>query len=176
MLFRSTVAGTPTRSYHGLLVAALEAPADPCTRTLLAAAAEEHWGWARPGEPHQALETLTPINHRAITAFRLDGTVPCWRYALGDALLEKRIWMRPGAHTTTVHYRLLQSSQPVRLSLTVLVNARSHHGGTTHPEMVLRAVPRGVEMAPQLEGVPPFVVRGDRGDTTAASPDEWCWG
>ncbi len=107
-----TVAGTRTRSYHGLLVAALEAPADPCTRTLLAAAAEEHWGWARPGEPHQALETLTAIDHRAITAFRLEGTVPCWRYALGDALLEKRIWMQPGAHTTTVHYRLLQAGRP----------------------------------------------------------------
>ena len=34
-----TVAGTRTRSYHGLLVAALGDPADPCTRTLLLAAA-----------------------------------------------------------------------------------------------------------------------------------------
>ena len=105
-----TVAGTRTRSYHGLLVAALGAPADPCTRTLLVAALEEHWGlatqcggWTSPtlkvqvpegvqalDEPAalagvHALEALTPIDHRAITAFRLEGTVPCWRFALGDA-------------------------------------------------------------------------------------------
>jgi predicted glycogen debranching enzyme len=175
-----TVAGSLTRAYHGLLVAALGAPADPCTRTLLVAALEEVADVGHRSHPlatHRwAGGVLAPVGHPWIVSFHLEGSVPTWRYALGDALLEKRIWMRPGAHTTTVHYRLLQSSRPVRLSLTVLVNARSHHGGTTHPEMVLRAVPRGVAMAPRLEDVPPFVVRSDRGETTVASPNEWCWG
>ena len=175
-----TVAGSLTRAYHGLLVAALGAPANPCGRTLLVAALEEV---AEVGHRSYPLSThrwaggvVAPVGHPWISSFALEGSVPAWRYALGDALLEKRVWMRHGEHTTIVHYRLLQASQPVRLSLTALVNARSHHGGTTHPEIQLQAVPRGVRVVPQLAGVPPFVVLSDRGDTTVAGQGEWFWG
>ncbi|MEB3324409.1 MAG: amylo-alpha-1,6-glucosidase, partial [Cyanobacteriota bacterium] len=175
-----TVAGSLTRAYHGLLVAALKAPADPCERTLLVAALEEV---AEVGHRSYPLSThrwaggvLAPVGHPWIASFALEGSVPTWRYALGDALLEKRLWMQPGAHTTTVLYRLLQASQPVRLSLTVLVNCRSHHGGTTHPEITLQPVPHGVQLEPQVAGVPPFVVLSDRGVTTVAGAGEWCWG
>ena len=172
-----TVAGSLTRAYHGLLVAALGAPADPCARTLLVAALEEV---VEVGDRSIPLSTqrwaggaVEPLGHRRIVSFSLEGSVPTWRYALGDALLEKRLWMRPGAHTTTVLYRLLQASQPVRLSLAVLVNARSHHGGTAHPEFTLQAVSHGVAIAPRLAGVPSFVVLSDRGVTHLANPGEW---
>jgi predicted glycogen debranching enzyme len=175
-----TVAGSLTRAYHGLLVAALKAPVDPCERTLLVAATEEV---AEVGHRSYPLSThrwaggvLAPVGHPWMVSFQLEDSVPTWRYALGDALLEKRLWMQSGAHTTFVVYRLLQASQPVQLSLTVLVNTRSHHGGTTHPEIRLQPVPHGVRMVPQVAGVPPFVVLSDRGTTTVASPGEWCWG
>jgi predicted glycogen debranching enzyme len=175
-----TVAGSLTRAYHGLLVAALKAPADPCERTLLVAALEEE---ATVGHRSYPLSThrwaggvVAPVGHPWIASFALEGSVPTWRYALGDALLEKRLWMQRGAHTTTVHYRLLQASQPVQLSLTVLVNCRSHHGGTTHPEITLQQVPHGVQLVPQVAGVPPFVVLSDRGTTKVAGAGEWCWG
>ena len=126
-----TVAGTLTRSYHGLLVAALGAPADPCTRTLLVTALEEV---AEVGHRCHSLSThrwaggvLGPVGHPWIVSFALEGSVPAWRYALGDALLEKRVWMEPGAQTTYVHYRLLQASEPLRLSLTSLVKIGRAH-------------------------------------------------
>ena len=162
-----TVAGTRTRAYHGLLMAALRAPADPCERTLLVAALEE--------ELEVAGRTI-PLAHPWIVSFALEGTVPTWRYALGDVLLEKRLWMQSGAHTTTVLYRLLQASAPVQLCLTALVNSRSHHGGLPRPEITLEAVARGVRMVPQDTGAPPFVVLSDRGTTTVAGPGEWCGG
>ena len=152
-----TVAGSNTRSYHGLLVAALGAPADPCTRTLLVAGLEEG----------------PALNQRAIVAFSLEGSVPCWRYAIGDALLEKRLWMQPGAHTTTVHYRLLQASRPLELPITVLVHARCHHGSGEKPTIGLRALPRGVQLRPERADVPPFVVLSDRGRTELAAPGDW---
>ena len=152
-----TVSGCNTRSYHGLLVAALGAPADPCTRTLLVAGLEEG----------------PALNPRTIVAFSLEGSVPCWRYAIGDALLEKRLWMQPGAHTTTVHYRLLQASLPLELQITVLVHARSHHGDSDKPTIGLRALPRGVQLRPTRDGVPPFVVLSDRGRTELAAPGDW---
>jgi predicted glycogen debranching enzyme len=163
------VAGGPSRSYHGLLVAALGAPGDPGTRTLLVADLEER---ACPvgGGPAQ------PLDHRAIVAFSLEGSVPTWRWAIADALLEKRVWMRHGAHTTTVDYRLLQASTPVRLELMVLVNARSHHGGSDHPPIALQAVPGGVRITAAVAGVPPFAVRSDRGHTELAEPGDWCCG
>ncbi|MBM5816416.1 MAG: glycogen debranching protein [Cyanobacteria bacterium K_Offshore_surface_m2_239] len=175
-----TVAGSLTRAYHGLLVAALGAPTDPCTRTLLVAALEEvvevgHRSYPLANHRWSGGEQA-PVGHLWIVSFRLEGTVPTWRWALGDALLEKRLWMQPGAHTTTVHYRLLQASQPVRLSLTVLVNARSHHGGTTHPELVQRPVPGGVALAPRLEGVPPFMVCADRGEINVGGAGDWSRG
>ncbi|WP_411871196.1 amylo-alpha-1,6-glucosidase [Vulcanococcus limneticus] len=152
-----TVAGPRTRSYHGLLVAALGAPADPCTRTLLVAGLEEG----------------PALNQRSMLAFTLEGSVPCWRYAISDALLEKRLWMQPGAHTTTVHYRLLQASRPLELQIAVLVHARSHHGYSQEPTIDLRAVPRGVQLRPDVAGVPPFVVLSDRGRTELATPGDW---
>ena len=196
-----TVAGTRSRSYHGLLVAALGAPADPCTRTLLVAALEEHWGlatqcggWTSPTLKVQvpegvqaldgpaalagvhALEALTPIDHRAITAFRLEGTVPCWRFALGDALLEKRIWMQPGAHTTTVQYRLLQTGRPLHLAMRVLVNARSHHGGSEQLPIGVRMESRGLEVHQSAQQMMRFVVRCDRGQVHPPDADVWCRG
>ena len=176
-----TVAGTRTRSYHGLLVAALAAPADPCSRTLLLADLEEHWQPEPPAEtPADARQGFTPIEHRRIAAFWLEGTVPCWRFALADALLEKRIWMQPGAHTTTVHYRLLQSGRPLRLAWRVLVNARSHHGGSDRLALAVQPRPNGiaVQHAAAASPLPPlqFVVLTDRGRVQAGSEAIWCSG
>jgi predicted glycogen debranching enzyme len=162
-----TVAGTRSRSYHGLLVAALHAPADPASRTLLVAGLEE---LTHPGGPGAAGILL---GHRPIVAFVLEGTVPCWRYAIGDALLEKRLWMTPGAHTTTVRYRLLQASRPLRLEIGVLVNARCHHGSDARPALQVRAVPRGVAVQPAAAGAPPYVVLSDRGRASLAPPLNW---
>jgi predicted glycogen debranching enzyme len=172
-----TVAGSLTRSYHGLLVAALGAPADPCQRTLLVASLEDRVETGRRSYPlstqHGSGGVLAPVGHPWIVSFALEGSVPTWRWALGDTLLEKRLWMRQGAHTTMVFYRLLQASQPVRLSLSAFVNARSHHGGTSHPAIPCEAVPHGVRMVPGLAGVPPFVVLSDRGATSLTSPAAW---
>jgi glycogen debranching enzyme len=73
-----TVAGSLTRTYHGLLVAALGAPADPCARTLLVTALVEeaevgHRSHALAharvhGDPAGGLRLLEPIGHHLATA------------------------------------------------------------------------------------------------------------
>jgi len=144
-----TVAGPLTRRYHGLLIASLE---PPLGRTLLVAKADEtaRYGgaeiplfcneWvARGREPHGYLH---------IDRFSLDGTTPVWVYAVGDALLEKRIWMEPGSNTTYVRYSLLRARLPFHLGVDLLVNHRDHHstanaGGR---EPGLRAVPGGTRV------------------------------
>ena len=137
-----TVAGTLTRRYHGLLVAAL---APPLGRTLVVAKLEEDaayggCAWAL-GANRWADDTLAPQGFRHLERFRLDGTTPVWTYACAEALLEKRVWMEPGANTTYVRYELLRAPEPLALALRVLVNYRDYHATTRAGDWQMRVGP-----------------------------------
>ena len=144
-----TVAGTLTRRYHGLLVAALT---PPLGRTLLVADVDEtveYDGLTRPLATHRwAGGVVDPPGWQAIERFTLDGTSPVWTYAVADALVEKRVWMEPGANTTHVRYRALRARGPVGLELKVLVNHRDYHGSTHGDawQMDVAAVRHGVRV------------------------------
>ena len=105
-----TIAGSLTRRYHGLLVAALE---PPLGRTLLVAKADEtvtYDGRSMPLTTNRwAGGAVDPSGYTAIERFALDGTTPVWTYAIADALVEKRVWMEPGANTTYVRYRAVRA-------------------------------------------------------------------
>jgi hypothetical protein len=131
-----TVAGPPSRSYHGLLIAALSPPVQ---RTLLVSQLEV--------SVRGTDGSVTGLGHRQIVSFALEGTVPCWRFAVADALVEKRVWMAQGANTTTVSYRLLRGGGPLELTLTAFVQHRSHHGGE-RPVLTLEPLERGLRVRP----------------------------
>ena len=126
-----TVAGLLTRRYHGLLVAALQ---PPLGRTLLLAKLDEDVKydgrqfalyanrWADGALEDEGLQH--------VEQFRLAGTTPVWTYAPGDALLEKRVWMEPGANTTYVQYRFERGSGPLELYAKAIVNYRDYHHTT----------------------------------------------
>jgi predicted glycogen debranching enzyme len=111
-----TVAGLLTRRYHGLLVAALKPPVG---RTVMVSGLEEEVEY--DGRTYAlatdrwANGTVAPAGHRLIERFHLDGTTPAWHFACADALLEKRVWMEPGANTTYVRYRLQRAPAGGRL-------------------------------------------------------------
>ena len=126
-----TVAGGLTRRYHGLLVAALH---PPLGRTLLVTKLDETIQYAGKSYSlatnYWADGSIAPQGHRLLESFRLEGTTPVWRFALGDGLLAKRIWMQPRVNTTYVRYSLLRGSTSMVLSLKALVNYRDYHGST----------------------------------------------
>jgi len=105
-----TVAGSATRRYHGLLVAALNAPAG---RTLLVGGLDELAtidGTTYPLAVHRwASGAIVPEGYRAILKFQLDGKIPVWTYQLGDAVIEKRLWMRYGENTTFLQYTVVKT-------------------------------------------------------------------
>jgi glycogen debranching enzyme len=117
-----TLSGIATRSYHGLLVAALE---PPVARTVLVGGLVEWATYDGNRYPLSTYEfaggTVTPDGYRHLADFRLEGTLPVWTFALADALLERRHWMPHGANTTFITYRLARASLPVELDLTPLV-------------------------------------------------------
>jgi len=117
-----TVAGSLTRHYHGLLMAALK---PPLGRTLLVAKIEEtveYQGQIVPLSTNRWQGgAIEPAGYLAIERFHLEGTTPVWTFAVADARLEKRIWMEPGEHTTYVSYTLVRGIEPIRLRLRAFI-------------------------------------------------------
>ena len=127
-----TVAGTATRRYHGLLIAALQPPTG---RTLLVSGLDEsvtYLGGRYSLSTNRWMSGfVSPSGYLQIENFFLEGTKPVWQFALADGLLEKRVWMKQGENTTYVQYILVRARGPVELDAKVLVGYRDFHA-TTH--------------------------------------------
>ncbi|MBF2027521.1 MAG: amylo-alpha-1,6-glucosidase [Oscillatoriales cyanobacterium C42_A2020_001] len=171
-----TIAGLLTRCYHGLLVAALE---PPLGRTLLLAKLDDTVLY---GDRYYPLHTnrwadgaVGPHGYRQIERFSLEGSVPTWRYACADALLEKRIWMQPGVNTTYIHYNLLRATQPFSLTLKAMVNYRDYHSRTQGQgwQMTILPVERGINISAFPEAMP-VLLMSDRAEFTPNH--DWYYG
>lgn len=171
-----TVAGLLTRCYHGLLVSALN---PPLGRTLVIAKLDDTVSY---GDRYYPLHTnrwadgaVGPHGYRHIERFTLDGSVPVWRYACADALLEKRIWMQSGANITYVYYQLLRATQPFSLSMRALVNYRDYHSRTRGQGWQMTATPveRGINVSAYPEAEP-ILIMSDRAEFTVTH--DWYYG
>jgi predicted glycogen debranching enzyme len=103
--------------------------------------------------------TLAPSGYRELECFRLDGTTPVWTYACGDALLDKRVWMEPGANTTYVRYEVVRAAEPLVLTLRALVNYRDYHATTHAGDWLMQVAPveRGLRVH-AFEGAAPVLL------------------
>jgi predicted glycogen debranching enzyme len=156
-----TIAGSNTRRYHGVLIAALQPPVG---RTQLVAAVDEI---VRYNGAEFALAThrwasgaVEPKGFLNIESFRLEGTTSVWRYALADALLKKRVYMEQGANTTYLQYTVVRARGPLEIELKALVNYRDFHGATHAGEwrMKIDAVENGARIA-AFDGATPVYVK-----------------
>ena len=109
-----TLAGALSRQYHGLLIAALQ---PPLGRTVLLTKLDETATY-----DGQTVDLFTnrwqggyvePDGYKRLERFRLEGAIPVWTFAVGDARLEKRVWMEQGQNTTYIHYTLTRASRPL---------------------------------------------------------------
>ena len=159
-----TVSGNLTRRYHGYLVAALRPPVG---RAYLVAKLEEIASYGGMDYPlatnRWASGAVDPKGYLNIKSFRLEGTTPVWRFALADALLEKRVWMKQGENTTYVQYSLLRGSQSIHLAIKALVNYRDFHS-STHAgnwQMKIESVEHGIKVTAYDGAVPFFLLNSD---------------
>jgi|tagenome__1003787_1003787.scaffolds.fasta_scaffold20987926_3 predicted glycogen debranching enzyme len=172
----ATVAGVLSRSYHGLLVAALEPPVE---RTVLVGGAIE-WviydGKRYPLSTHEFGDgTFAPDGYRFLESFRLEGTLPVWTFAIADALVERRLWMAHAENTTYVSYRLARGSRPIDVEVTPLVTYRGFHGLASGSGWIMRIDPREHgAVVRAYEGAQRFYLSSDRAEFR---PDgSWWWG
>jgi predicted glycogen debranching enzyme len=169
-----TVCGTLTRRYHGLLVAAL---APPVARTLMVAALDVtvRYGPNRfPLATHEFGDgTIAPEGYLSLESFHLEHGLPVWRYAMADALLEKRVLMRPGSNETQVHLEVLRASEPLHLELTPLCTYRDHHSHTHGGrDLASREIRDGCEIE-AFPGAQPY--RLLCADAVFEADPDWYW-
>jgi predicted glycogen debranching enzyme len=165
-----TVAGTLTRSYHGVLIAALN---PPLNRVLLVTKIDETINYLNQSYP---LFTnlwkngvVDPFGNELIQSFILEDNIPTWSFTFADVLLEKRIWLHPQSNTTYVYYTVKRSASPVKISLKALVNYRSHHGGELPKLFHQSLVQQGVRLIMDTENNPPFYIFTDQGTVSLAN-------
>jgi len=146
-----TVCGVPTRRFHGLLVAALPAPLG---RTMmLNHVAEEVYlpdGSCHRLGGEEREETSAPLpGTQYLKEFRLDAGIPVWVYAVGPALIEKRLVLPYRQNTVHVHYRVSRGDG-VRLHLRPQLHIRPHEAPVDQPikePYVLTVVDKRFEVA-----------------------------
>jgi predicted glycogen debranching enzyme len=168
-----TVAGTLTRRYHGLLLAALKPPVG---RTLLVAALEAiatYSGAAYELAVNRWRDgTIAPRGYAYLERFLLDGSVPVWEYALSDGLLEKRVWMLHGSNTTFVRYTQLRGESGIELKVLALANYRDFHAVTRSNGWRMDVSPSGTGVRVEaFAGARPTFIAADRG--VCAPLHEW---
>ncbi|MBS1811852.1 MAG: glycogen debranching enzyme family protein [Acidobacteria bacterium] len=123
-----TLAGVPTRRFHGMLIASLPAPFG---RTMMLNHLVEELKLANEmsfqlgGEEQTDGVKLSCL--QCLSEFRLEAGLPVWRYELGDVVLEKRVFMPHLQNTTYASYQLL-SGPSVRLRLRPYIYFRPHEG------------------------------------------------
>jgi predicted glycogen debranching enzyme len=134
-----TLAGVPTRRYHGLLISALPTPLG---RTVMFNHLSE---WARlpSGARHQigGQETaggrLEWPGARHLREFRLEEGLPVWRYELDGSVVEKRVLLVHSQNTVHVNYRLVEGDGTLRLKLRPALQFRpledAVHGANEEP-------------------------------------------
>src|SRR5438128_3563122 len=134
-----TILGATTRSYHGLLVAALHPPVE---RLVLVTKIDEEV--ELPGGQRLKLGvneyqdgTIDPQGFKYLDSVSLESDIPHFTYCLGDHItLGKRIWMEYGQNTTYVQYILHStpddeaSDAPIWLTLLPFCLSRDHHSTT----------------------------------------------
>jgi predicted glycogen debranching enzyme len=97
----SSISGSNTRRYHGVLVAALP---NPLGRMIMVNGLHESIAGVSG--------TRTSIDRQNaaqfVRAFRLEIALPVWELAADGVVVEKRLWMPHGQNTTIVQYRLIE--------------------------------------------------------------------
>lgn len=156
-----TVSGIHTRRYQGYLVAALNPPAE---RTMLVSKVEERVVYR--GRVYElsanrwASGDVSPQGFAYLESFEAEGNSVVWHFRLGDALLEKRLWMDHGFHVTRVQYKTLHARQPLELSVGVFCGYRNFHS-TTHAgdwQMAIQKINGGLSVK-AYEGATPILIQ-----------------
>ena len=129
----STVTGSNTRRYHGLLIASLRPPVD---RHLILSQLDEtvEIGDRRYDIHAFSAGGVVKKGYNHLQRFIYDG-LPTYIYSIGDVTIKKTVCMVYGENTVIVQYHIISGRVGLKLKLTPLVNFRDHHGDSSRHHM-----------------------------------------
>lgn len=155
----STVSGTHTRKYHGMLVAALHPPVD---RAVVVSRLEETI--VIDGEVHnlstnQFPGTVHPRGHEYLDHFQRD-LFPEWIYKTETVTLRKTVAMVYGEQTTLVLYEVLDAPGKCTLELLPFYSCRDFHSLSHANDYIGRPYlfDKGVFQTMNYQGCPEFFI------------------
>lgn len=123
----STIIGTNTRRYHGLLVATTK---PPLARMVILSKLEETLvlkdGSRYNFSCSQYPSVVHPEGYRYLEEFRLE-PFPIFTYKVGDVVIEKVVFMVYGENTTVITYKVLNAPGYLELLVRPLIAARDYH-------------------------------------------------
>ncbi len=143
----STVIGTGTRTYHGLLVAA---PENTPGRFLLLSSLDEEISIDEELyqlAAHKYSDTVCPEGFKHLIEF-IHTSFPVWVYQAGDFTIKKKVFMVHNSNTTCVLYDIESRREGALLRIYPLVNARDFHYTTRsgYLSFFQKAEPEGVKL------------------------------
>jgi predicted glycogen debranching enzyme len=156
-----TISGILTRRYHGLLIASFN---PPLNRHLLLTKLIETIKYK---EKNYQLDsniwrdkTIFPQGYLFCEEFYLEGTSVIWKYACGDGLIKKQIWMNQGENTTYIKYTIERANSPVKINLQALGNYRNHHYLTSQPNLncLITKTTHGLKIQPNGQFIPFYLL------------------
>jgi predicted glycogen debranching enzyme len=130
-----TVSGALTRRYHGVLIAALSAPAG---RVVMLSHLSEQLRFAEGntvpigGAEHAEGDLDLPVSN-CLIEFRLETGLPIWRYKVGGLVIEKQLLLPHGQNTVYIMYRLVSGLGPVYLELRPSMHFRAQGEPVNQP-------------------------------------------
>ncbi|MBP7147114.1 MAG: glycogen debranching enzyme family protein [Acidobacteria bacterium] len=167
-----TISGVITRRYHGLLVAALPAPAG---RTMMLNEVWEHLvlpdgRTAQLGGEERRPHSRNLVGAGYLTEFRLEWGLPVWTYTVDGVVIEKRVIMPHRQNTVLISYRLLSGARSLELELYPAFHFRFHEAPVDAPvrENYALTIMGGRYEVSAGEGLPPvrILLYGERGSLT----------
>ena len=166
-----TLAGIPSRRYHGLLVASLPAPRG---RTLMLGQLQEvlrlpDGTIARLGGEYRAGRTPEAPGAGHLREFRLEAGLPVWIYETGGFRLEKRVFLQHLKNTVHVTYRLLAGDGIARLEMHPWIHFRPHDAPVSTDlggPYTVTAVEERYEICSSWPGLPPLRMAVDGANPT----------
>lgn len=129
-----TVGGTPTRVFHGYLVAVLPSPRG---RTMVLNHLAETIVHPEDGAsfPLNGLRTREEkfSGSPYLQNFRLESGMPVWTYQVAGLTVEKRVYQPHRQNTTYINYSVVAGSGNVQLQLRPAINFRGHEAPVSTP-------------------------------------------
>jgi predicted glycogen debranching enzyme len=143
----STVIGTGTRTYHGLLVAA---PENSPGRFLLLGSLDEEISIndeIYKLAAHKYPDNVCPAGFNYLTEF-IHTPFPQWVYQPGDFTLKKKVFMIHNSNTTCVLYDVESRKEEALLKIFPLVNSRDFHftSRAGYLSFSQKVIPEGVHL------------------------------